>query len=234
MDCPGAAASVAYAEQHQSFVADALIKELLLRTMQCSRTCKAVIGFFGKHMYQHRSAVDTDPIKGMVWELVMLAPGKLLSHEIFQSALFHNLRQRCAVTEYIGQPNIVDIKIEFIFPEPCTLHNLTNQRFFAGDISIALYPHRALALDSALFDALLQSCIQIRIIQFHPEKQLRLGKSEPIFWVDIHQLIHGCKGTRTLTDCFADRPQPCEVDMRMSNSGDRQGSIAARFFHLGL
>ena len=167
-------------------------------------------------MREQGRSVDADPVESLVRELVDGIAYDLDRHEVIHAASFDDLGQRSGEAEYVGQPAQVDILTEFLFPELIAVQRLSDPAFAARKVGIAFDPHFALKLYPAVAHRLFRLFVKVGVALFEPYPHLRLGlrEDEVVVFLYVAQLI--CESSRDFTFGFAQRPQPCEVDMRVS------------------
>ena len=78
-------------------------------------------------MCQNLRSVDSSPSHCVIRHLIELVPCKLCGHKVVNTALFHNLRKRSRITEYIGKPQNTVIHTELFLKELLSVHKLTYQ-----------------------------------------------------------------------------------------------------------
>ena len=79
------------------------------------------------HMCKDLASVDTFPVHRIVRHFVELVPCQLCSHEVVDSAFFHNLRHRCAVSEDIRQPQDLVVHAELFFEKAFSEQELAHE-----------------------------------------------------------------------------------------------------------
>ncbi|MNW64234.1 hypothetical protein D3C74_425010 [compost metagenome] len=105
---------------------------------------------FGRNeMCQNLRTVNASPVHRIVWNLVGIIPGNFGRHKIIDPALAHNLRHRCAITEYIRQPEHTVLYAEFFLEETFAIDNLTDHRFTRDQVTICFQPHRTFCFPAA-------------------------------------------------------------------------------------
>ncbi len=97
-----------------------------------------------------------------------MRPQQLLGHEIIHARLLVDLRQLPVVAERVGIPSDLYIHAEVFLEIPFPDENLPDQRLARGHVEVRLHPHAADNFPAALFHALLDLLIQVRIFFLHP------------------------------------------------------------------
>ena len=87
-------------------------------------------------MGQHLCSVDPLPVEGVVGDLVDLVPADLRGHEGVDANALENLRQRPAVAENVGQPEVFAAMAEFLHQEAHAVEELAGQRFAGGNVAV--------------------------------------------------------------------------------------------------
>ena len=189
-------------------------------------------------MGEHLCAVDSLPIESIKRESVCVVPVDFGRQEIIDAAAFHYLRDSRAVAEGIGQPEAVRGEIEIFSRESLTPEELSDHRLAGGYVAVALDPHAAVGLVSALFDLLLNASEEVGIFAAQEVAVARGALDKFIFRILVHERELVRIGARALLDCLADMPEPRGVHMRMSDERGLRRIVAVfdgkRFFEIGL
>ena len=189
-------------------------------------------------MGEHLCAIDTLPIESIKRESVGVVPVNFSCQEIIDAAAFHYLRDSRAVAESIGQPEAIRGEVEIFSRESLTPEELSDHRLAGGYVAVALDPHAAVGLVSALFDLLLNAREEVGIFAAQEVAVARGALDKFIFRILVHERELVCIGARALLDCLADMPEPRGVHMRMSDEHSLRCIVAVFdgecFFKIGL
>ena len=139
----GAATAVAMTEGHQRDGRAALLGEVVLGVRELAAEQLGVVGVGGREVGEHPGAVVALPPEGVVRELVGLVPGDLLGEEPARTRRRDDLRQRAAVAERVGQPDLLGLDAELLKEEPLAVHELAGHRLAARHVRVRLDPHAA-------------------------------------------------------------------------------------------
>ena len=112
---------------------------------------------------EHLRAVYALPIECIERENVCVVPVDFSSQEIIDAAAFHYLRYGRAVAEGIGQPEAIRGEIKILSRESLTPEELSDHGLAGGYVAVALDPHAAVGLVSALTDSLLDARKEVGI-----------------------------------------------------------------------
>ncbi len=115
-----------------------------------------------------------------------------------------------------------------------TVKALSYPRLAASEICVAFYPHTALKFYSSFKHIFFHSLKEFGIFFVKPLEhlRLRLGKIEAVVYRKVANLIG--KSTRYLSLCFAYRPQPAKIYMRVTYAVISRCLILWLFFYSRL
>ena len=171
------------------------------------------------HVREHFAAVDALPDERLVGELVVRVPGQLDGHEIVLAAALEDLRKGCRIAEHVGEPHHPRRLAELAAEEFLAVDELTNYALARRQIAVVLRPHRALKLYPAVRDRLFEAVENVGVSRLDPIHQLRLRSAEDVVGIFVQIDERGRVGARALALGLPDRPQPTEVDVRVSDRG---------------
>ena len=218
LDVPFArtSASVAVAVDEQRFGDESLFGVARLRLEDRERRRPGVVIAQRLHMRKHRRAVKPLPNERLVGELVDRVADDLDRHEILHPAAAQHLRHRRGEAEHVGQPAKVGVRTELLHPISLAVQRLADPALAGSEVAIALDPHRALSLDAPRLDRLAYALVQFGMVLFepYPHLRLRLRKEESVIFFDVAQLVG--ERARDLAARLAPRPQPRQIDVRMT------------------
>ena len=113
---------------------------------------------------KHLRAVNSLPIKRIIWEGVGIIPLNFGCEKIIHTAAPHNLWDSSAVAKGIRQPETIGGIAEIPARKPLPPQKLPDHRLAGGDIAIAFHPNAAVWLIAAFPYALLHPFKKGRII----------------------------------------------------------------------
>ena len=183
-------------------------------------------------MNQYLTAVYSLPTKRMIGKHVIGIPAHLDRQKIIHAALMQNLRQRSAESEYVGQMCRRRFPAELFPPKALAVENLPHQRFARSQIEIAFRPHGALQFDTPFRDLPFQLFVQDGIAFLYPTELLRLTGAEDIIRIPFEKSHRRRKSSQRLAFRLADRPQPPQIQMRVTRRIKREPRIGAFFLQL--
>ena len=240
----GAAAAIAVSEGQKGLFGQLLLLEAVVRTGHHSRVGSAYVGgisrrnttggnvLSGQEIGVDLGAVDSFPQEGIVGHHVGIVPADLGGDEPIHTALAEDLGQGGGIAEHVGQPQDVVIYAELFLEEALPVQDLSNKALTRAEVTVSLDPHGAIAFPSAVLDVLSDLLIQLGSLLLEVLIQEGLGGHELILRVLSHQLQHGGEGTLYLLSGLLKSPEPCTVDMgvtdaRYRNSGLVLGTVLA-------
>ena len=109
---------------------------------------------------------------------------------------------------------------KFVFEEVQALNQLAAHCLATGKNSIRFDPHSAYGNDPPLCNKLANAFEKFRVIFLKPGHMLSSGKGEDQGRTVLDKTNDVGKSPVDLTTRFAQRPQPCRVDVCMANSAD--------------
>jgi hypothetical protein len=128
----GAAPTVAETERHKRPVGARLVGVVGRRACQLAGRQLSVVGIDGREVGEDSRAVDTLPPKGMVRHSIRFVPRQLLGQEPAEAGECGDLRICRAITEGVGQPNLLAVDTKLLEEEALTQRELANERFASG------------------------------------------------------------------------------------------------------
>ena len=173
-------------------------------------------------MGQDFTAVNAFPQKGVKREAIVSIPGQFLGEKAVASGFTDDLRQSSRISECIGQPEIFHLNTEFIFKEIFSVKELPDQRFTSGKIDISFYPHASKEFPFSGFDRLFYSAVYFRIKLFDGRINCRLGSSENIIRITLHQMQLSGKGAGSFVSALFYLPEPADIEVGVSERPDFQ------------
>ena len=99
---------------------------------QFSRAGVRIVSVGRREVSEDARPVDAFPEKGMVGELVELAPRNFLSEKVFDAALAHDLRQGSRIAKDVRNPDVLCLVAEFLLEIALAVQDLPNERFAGG------------------------------------------------------------------------------------------------------
>ena len=231
MPFAGAAASVAYAEQDGEIIQLILFGVVFQTVIERPGVTLRIVSFVRRHMYYDRRIVYALPNKGAVREFIVFVPTQLYRQEIIYPAFFQYLRHIPRKTENVREPAHTHILAEFFLPIPFAVQVLTNDAFAARHVGIAFYPHSSLYFQLSGSNLFFQLFEQFGIAFFYPFELLRLRSPENIIGILVHIIQLVDKGPDGFALRFPDRPQPRQIQMRVTGGiGGKRQLFAVRHF----
>ena len=123
---------------------------------------------------------------------------------------------------------------KFVFKEVQALNQLAAHCLATGKNSIRFDPHSAYGNDPPLCNQLANTFEKFRVIFLKPGRMLSSGKGEDQGRTVLDKTNDVGKSPVDLATCFAQRPQPCRVDVCMANSADSVCSGVSSSLHKRL
>ena len=239
-----AAAAVAVAVGQQRLAGQVLVVELAPAAQHGARADHAVVGGeaalvkvahlgCGDEIGHDLAAVDAAPLEQIVGHGVVLVPADLRGHEGVDAHALQNLRQRPAVAEHVGQPEVFAPVAEFLLQKAHAVEELAGQGFSGGDVAVRLQPHAAVGLPATLGRALLHLLVDLRAVVFDVLIQLRLALQEDVLVEFLHQAQHSGEGALGLFPGVLQPPQPRHVDVGVAHDVDRDLGLLPEHGQLG-
>mmetsp|Transcript_15530 Transcript_15530/g.27275 ORF Transcript_15530/g.27275 Transcript_15530/m.27275 type:complete len:255 (-) Transcript_15530:835-1599(-) len=182
-----------------------------------------------REMSKHLRAIQAFPNKRSMRELVEQIPGKLLGHKVLDANLLHDLGELSRVAKGVWEPKFLAQDTKLVSEELLAIIELTDERLTIGHIAVHLDPGTTNGNEATLGHILFDALIQTGIVLLHHLELSGLWAAKLVGREFLHQPNLSSPGTTTLAHGLFKRPQPCGVDMAMTNRVYLVGSIRVLF-----
>ena len=208
-------AAVSVAERHQRPRAPTVLLEVPLGIVHLGCRDLGVVRVDRRKVREHPSAVEALPPERRMRKQVLLVPAQLLGDESCASSVHEHLRECGRIPEHVGDPDLGVADAEPRLEVALAVHQLTGDALTARQVHVGLYPHTAHRLPLPGRHLVADALEQRRVLALDPLVLGGLRTREAVLGVVVHQAHCRREGACALALRFADRPQPCRVDVRM-------------------
>jgi hypothetical protein len=208
VDLARPASAVARAVDEQGR-AEILLRVALQAEQQAVGRAARVVVALGRHVHEHRRAVDARPVEGAVGVVVELVPREFDGLEPVHAALLQDLRQCPGVAERVGQPAQPEVFVresELPLQEPPADDRLPHERLATRQVGVGLDPERPLQFEASRGDGRLHPAIEVGMPLLHPLHLLRLGGAVDVAGPVVDRGERARVGARRLAFRLAQRP----------------------------
>lgn len=121
-------------------------------------------------------------------ELVDVVPAELLGEEARHAGQPTQLRELAGVSKGVGQPEGLTALPKVFLEKALAVHELTDKRLAAGQVSVVLNPAAANGVELAILDLLLDTLKDIGVQFLEPLVLLGLGAGKVELGIPLHQI----------------------------------------------